>query len=364
VSGSLWVVRAGEGAKFADEFIDEEHIAVGFDDITTADLSTLTEPAVRMLAITPGLRNAAGQLCAFSYKIATGDQVIVPRLTKKHRDYLVGTITGPYRHVPHPPTGSGHHQLPVRWDGAFPRTALSPGAKNTLGAIQTIFRPTAVEPELRNLLTALTPIHRTSPAAVPPGGAARTAPAASPPVVPSIGTFEYSAAQLDVDLDKHGRARITCQHPALILEQAPRHIDPSKDWSGVPGIYVLTGTVLEQQSVRTGHERTLTTTSIVRPWAYVGLSEDFLNRLGSHRQNKPEWRRALLVRSGSSVPFSSDDIRYLEEKVHSLLSDSGEVALGQATPRGNLSAQPRNLTVLDACADIVVAVLRLTGTLI
>ncbi len=156
---------------------------------------------------------------------------------------------------------------------------------------------------------------------------------------------------------------MVCDHPALVMEQVPRHLDPSRQWGGVPGIYVLTGTDLEQACARTGLERTLTTTLIVRPWAYVGLSEDFLGRLGSHRQSKPEWRRALLVRSGGTA-FSSDDIKYLEAKVHGVLAGTGEVRLDQATPRGNLSAQPRNVTLLDACAEAVVSVLRLTGTLI
>jgi hypothetical protein len=147
------------------------------------------------------------------------------------------------------------------------------------------------------------------------------------------------------------------------MEQVPRHVDPSDGWSGVPGIYVLTGTDLEHAAVRTGPERTLTTTLIIRPWAYVGLSEDFLGRLGSHRQSKPEWRRSLLVRSGAN-PFSSDDIKYLEHKVHAVLEGTGEVTLGQSAPRGNLSARPRNPDLLDACADTIVAVLRLTGTLI
>jgi hypothetical protein len=147
------------------------------------------------------------------------------------------------------------------------------------------------------------------------------------------------------------------------MEQVPRHINPGEGWSGVPGIYVLTGTDLEQASVRTGPERTLTTTLIVRPWAYVGLSEDFLGRLGSHRQSKPEWRRSLLVRSGES-PFSSDDIKYLEHKVHAILQETGEVLLTQTTPRGTLSAHPHDPEFLDVCADTVVSVLRLTGTLI
>lgn len=170
-------------------------------------------------------------------------------------------------------------------------------------------------------------------------------------------------AHLDIDLDRQGRARITSRHPALVMEQTPRHVDPQKDWSGVPGIYVLTGTDVEHSITRAGNERTLTSTLIVKPWAYVGLSEDFLGRMSSHRQAKPEWRRALLVRS-NGFPFSSDDIKYLEKRVHAVLEETGEVLLSQTTPRGNLAAQPREVDLLDHCADTVVAVLRLTGTLI
>ncbi len=169
--------------------------------------------------------------------------------------------------------------------------------------------------------------------------------------------------QLDIEVDSAGRSRIVCSHPALEMEQTPRHLDPGAQWHGVAGIYVLTGTELEHAAVRTGRERTLTTTLIVRPWAYVGLSENFLGRLANHRQSRPEWRRALLVRSGA-VPFSSDDVKYLERHVYELLAATGEVRFDQATPRGNLSAQPRNPEMLKACASTVVAVLRLTGTLI
>ncbi len=73
----------------------------------------------------------------------------------------------------------------------------------------------------------------------------------------------------------------------------------------------------------------------------MGLSEDFLSRLGSHRQGKPEWRRALLVRSGGTQPFSSDDSKYLEQQVYKVLAETNEVQLAQAVPRGNLSAHPR-----------------------
>ena len=365
LSEELWVVRAGEKAKYVAEFEAHSYIAISFVEIAGDDLNLTDEESLRQRSSTPAERTYVGQLIAFAYKLQMGDLVIVPRLTKPHRDYLVARITGPYQYVSNAPA-SGNHRRPVEWLGTFTRESISEAAANTLGAILTMFRPTAVEPELRGLLTALAPLsanQTTHPAAVsvstkpPSQEAAVTTVAVAPTPRP------LTEAQLDIELDAKGRARITCRYPALVMEQTPRHVDPAKDWAGVPGIYVLTGTDLLQSSIRTGNERTLTTTLIVKPWAYVGLSEDFHSRIGSHRQTKPEWRRALLVRSGAQ-PFGSDDIRYLEQKVHAVLEETGEVVLAQVTPRGNLSAYPRSPSMLDACADTIVAVLRLTGTLI
>ena len=342
----LWVIRAGSGASFAEDFISRGIVGVDFSDIADDDLALVGEEALKARGTSQREHVLAGQLSAFAFRVEVGDLVIVPRLPKI-RDYLVGRVTSPYKHVVDAPA-LGHHQRSVEWLGTFDREAISPSAINTLGAIQTIFRPTAVEAELRSLITDLKPVTES--------GSGR----------PSQGTdrtLNLPRARLDVDLDELGRARIVCGHPALVMEQVPRHVNPGEGWAGVPGIYVLTGTDLEQASVRTGPERTLTTTLIVRPWAYVGLSEDFLGRLGSHRQSKPEWRRSLLIRSAAS-PFSSDDIKYLEHKVHAVLHETGEVLMPQTTPRGTLSAHPHNPEFLDACADTIVSVLRLTGTLI
>lgn len=364
MTGQLWVVRAGEQARYVGEFETGGYIAVGFRDLARDSLTSVGAEGLRTRAKNPTERNFAGQLINFAFGIEVDDLVIVPRLPKK-RDYLVGRVTGPYRHV-QPEEPSGPHQRPVEWLGTFQRDSLSQEAINTLGAILTLFRPTKAEAELRALMTDLGPFRDAAPLASqsPPEVPSVSATAALPTVssAPPVGSVP-APIQLDVRVDGHGRAHVVCDHPALIMEQIPRHRDPSPGWAGVPGIYVLTGTDLEIASARTGVERTLTMTSIVRPWAYVGLSEDFLGRLGSHRQTKPEWRRALLVRSGSTS-FSSDDIKYLERKVHDVLADTDEVRLDQTTPRGNLSAQPRNVPLLDACAEAVVSVLRLTGTLI
>ncbi|MCW2763514.1 MAG: hypothetical protein JWR85_3715 [Marmoricola sp.] len=368
MSDEMWVVRAGSQARFVDEFVDNSYVAINFIEFAPDDLSRTDAEEVKARVSSPVNRSHATQLISFAYRLAVGDIVIVPRLTAKNRDYLVARVTGPYEYVPDAPP-SGRHRRAVEWLGRFPRDDISEAAANTMGSLSTVFRPTAVEAEFRGLLTALTPLtpltptDPTDPTARPgtPSPALSVSKVAEVRVSPPARS--HAVAQLDIELDSEGRARITCPHPALVMEQAPRHVDPANDWRGVPGIYVLTGTDLQHSSARAGNERTLTTTLIVRPWAYVGLSEDFLGRLGSHRQSKPEWRRALLVRSGGQ-PFSSDDIKYLEQKVHAVLEETGEVLLAQMKPRGNLSAQPRNPRMLDDCADTVVAVLRLTGTLI
>jgi hypothetical protein len=361
MSEELWVVRAGEKAKYVDEFLENSYVAIDFGHFASEDLGSADAAILKARSASPAQRTYASQLIAFAYNMQIGDLVIVPRTNSKQPDYLVARIVGPYQHVP-TAGASGFHRRAVEWLGRFNKTELSKQATNTLGAIQTVFRPTAVAAELRTIFTALAPL-------TPIGGQLKSAPVGPltksqvQPVGVAPAKPMYASAQLDITLDPQGRARIISGHPALVMEQTPRHIDPQKDWVGVPGMYVLTGTVLQSSSMRTGNERALTTTTIVRPWAYVGLSEDFFGRLSSHRQTKPEWRRALLVRSGGQ-PFGSDDIKYLEHQVHSVLQETDELALPQSTPNGNISAKPHNLVMLDACADTIVAVLRLTGTLI
>jgi hypothetical protein len=363
MSDEMWVVRAGLKARFAQEFIDNSYVAINFVDFAPDDLARTDEEKIKARVTSPVNRSHATQLISFGYRISVGDIVIVPRLTATNRDYLVARVTGPYQHIPDAPL-SGPHRRAVEWLGRFQRDDISEAAANTMGSLSTVFRPTAVEAEFRGFLTALEPLTPNGASQRPTSTPTTLRAHEAPEVRIAPAPRPRAVAQLDIELDGQGRARISCPHPALAMEQTPRHVDPGSDWAGVPGIYVLTGTDLQQSSARTGNERTLTTTLIVRPWAYVGLSEDFLGRLSSHRQSKPEWRRALLVRSGGQQQFSSDDIKYLEHKVHAVLEETGEVLLAQTTPRGNLSAKPRYPSMLDDCADTVVAVLRLTGTLI
>ena len=234
MTDALWVVRAGRKAAYVPEFVEGNFIAVDFDDEFANDLSLIDEPTLKAKGTTNSLRNQISQLTSFALKMAIGDLVIVPHLTSRHREYIVARITGPYRYDPMR-SEAGCHRRDVQWLGVVAREALSKGATNTLGSISTIFRPTAVEPELRAHLTALTPITNLKGPSegsreplprveVVPAKPAQTLPAAVGALEPDTQMVAINArrsftpAQLEIDLDIDGRARIMCSHPALVME--------------------------------------------------------------------------------------------------------------------------------------------------
>lgn len=356
MANELWVVRAGQQGRYLDLFRSAGVIAVGFTEVADEDLIALGEATLTSRAKGQSAASGVGQLRRFAFQLEPDDLVITPGAPGGNQRYFVGRITGPYRHVDSAGEEGPHHRS-VRWVGSFTAEEISKATRNSLDAATTLFRPKQGEAELRAVLSGLD-----KEGASPPSTDAQLA-QPSQPVQTSPRSRVLAPVELDVSLNAAGRATIRAHHPALEMEQTPRHLDPGGAWKHVPGVYVLTGTELDASTTRTGFERALTTTLVSRPWAYVGLTENFFNRLASHRQTKPEWRRALLVRSGGHA-FSGDDIRYLERKVHDLLLDTDEVLLAQTVPHGNVAATPRDVSYLDACADTVLSVLRLTGTLI
>lgn len=185
MSSQLWVVRAGREAAHVDEWRRDGVVAINFVGFEAGDLTAVGEAGLLGKVTGPAERTYASQLISFAFKVEVGDLVVVPQLPKR-RTYLVGEITSGYTHVsPYPP--SGPHRRAVRWLGEFDRDALSPEGVNTLGAIQTIFRPTKVEAELRNLLTDLRPWTGAAAPTSPGAGADRRgdSPVATPPAAQS-----------------------------------------------------------------------------------------------------------------------------------------------------------------------------------
>ena len=143
-----WMVRAGRGGRIYDICKDNGVIAIGWHELgSLAGLGSreaLREAVARQWPEwTPqAVAMAAGQLHRFRNEIRSGDRILT--YDPGRRVYLVGEITGDYRHdssldAPNP------NLRPVRWRGEVSRDLLTLASRNSLGAISTLF---AVPPEV------------------------------------------------------------------------------------------------------------------------------------------------------------------------------------------------------------------------
>ena len=160
MSKGIWVVRAGRGAAYIDDFLDKQIITIGMSHVGGGDLlkDSRKQLAARIAAANPEwskgrVSNHAGQLYRFLSEMDVGDEVATS--DPGQRRYLLGkVITDPSYAPSTMPTQP--YLRSVKWDRRVPRDALSVGTRNSLGAIQTIFRLNAgASAELRKVAIAL-----------------------------------------------------------------------------------------------------------------------------------------------------------------------------------------------------------------
>lgn len=153
---NIWMVRAGRNAKYLDLFLDESCMTIGVHSVTGTDVLTMDRQALvartraansswsKRKAITQG-----GQLYRFLQEVAEGDEVAT--YDPAQRRYLLGIVTGSGTCNP-----DGRYARIVTWSQRAPRDVLSIETRNTLGAIQTIFRLSdSASEELRKVAVAL-----------------------------------------------------------------------------------------------------------------------------------------------------------------------------------------------------------------
>ena len=154
----MWMVRAGEGGLLIDEFRAESWVGIGWAALgdmkrlrSRADFSEAVAQSYPSMKL--GQRaSSAGQSFRFVREIAVGDHVIT--YDRGERTYLVGEVAGDYEHQS---VGSGEYPniRRVRWQGTVARDALSVPARNSLGAISTLFLiPPSVAEEIVRLLAS------------------------------------------------------------------------------------------------------------------------------------------------------------------------------------------------------------------
>lgn len=139
---NIWMVRAGERAAYVDDFINESIVAIGWDLGPAIINATKSELDQQYRTNWPDardgqVRNVVGQIDTFLHKISSGDLVLTH--DRQQRQYILGDIQGPaaYRAELDPDL---RVVRPVKWTRKVHRDSLSVEARNTLGAIQTIFQ--------------------------------------------------------------------------------------------------------------------------------------------------------------------------------------------------------------------------------
>ena len=141
---TVWMLRAGRGGTYAPEFVGRSLAVVGWGQ--TGDVSELSREELEA-AVTECFpdanRNQRGQAVNTLYRvvhtIADGDLVVTPEPAA--RTLLLGRVAGPYRYLEEPIGAEYQHARPVRWFARVPRDELSYGARNSLGSLLTLTRP-------------------------------------------------------------------------------------------------------------------------------------------------------------------------------------------------------------------------------
>ena len=155
----MWRVTAGRGGRFIDQFRQGNFVSLGWqelgdptrfsskDDMLAYARKVFVDQTARQQQV------GVGQVWRFIHGISEGDWIVT--YDPGERIYCVGHITGAAEYAPSDPE---EYQLkrPVDWQGTVLRDDLSQGAKNSLGAIQTIIQvPGPVAQELLTRLGSL-----------------------------------------------------------------------------------------------------------------------------------------------------------------------------------------------------------------
>jgi restriction system protein len=150
---ACWMVRAGEYGRFAEAFREQGFVALGWarvGDLTACKdrNAVLSRVQAAYPEFTLGTaRMAASQLFRFRQEFAIGDRVVT--YDPKARVYFCGIVAGDYTFDPAAEDEVFLNRRVVKWAHETSRDNLSDAAKNTLGAISTIFAiPSDVAGEL------------------------------------------------------------------------------------------------------------------------------------------------------------------------------------------------------------------------
>jgi restriction system protein len=137
----IWMVRSGQASYLIDDFLQGAYVAIGWNELGLLDRNmTIHDLKTRFKEAYPDdsdgrVRQCVGQVWRFLQEFTIGDKVVT--YDAGTREYYLGTITSDYKYDE---AIEYHHCRTVDWlEEGISRDILSTEAKNTLGAISTIF---------------------------------------------------------------------------------------------------------------------------------------------------------------------------------------------------------------------------------
>lgn len=154
---NMWMVRCGRNSAYFDDFKDKQVVAIGFmenHDLTNYktpnEVWELIKSSHKEWAIGKA-RNVCGQVFTFSLYFNIDDAVITYDCNS--RNYLIGQIVSDYSFDKSANSDMQHFRK-VKWTNTLSRDQFSVEAKNSLGAIQTVFKiPEKVISEINSLIS-------------------------------------------------------------------------------------------------------------------------------------------------------------------------------------------------------------------
>ena len=156
-SPPVWVVRAGKGGRYANEFEERGLIGIGFKPVESVqglDRDALFDHVRELIGSKGG--NVAGQLHRFANGMQVGDLVTVP--DGGTRELLYGRVTSDYEYVAEAPISDYHHLRQVDWIGRRNRDDLPDRVLFSLGSLLTVFKPSSQQQLAKFLLTGVAPV--------------------------------------------------------------------------------------------------------------------------------------------------------------------------------------------------------------
>jgi restriction system protein len=141
MQANTWMVRAGRGGEFIEDFRDQQLVAMGWAEV--GDVSKLSREVINEKIVTtyPHYKKlkaaiTSSQLYRFCFEIKEGDYVL--SYDSSRRVYLIGKVAGPYQFGALGISDLNHYRR-VSWLKELDRDQISVPTKNTLGAISTLF---------------------------------------------------------------------------------------------------------------------------------------------------------------------------------------------------------------------------------